>query len=342
MIEFDCIIVGAGLAGLTAARDLQSAGISTLVIESSDRPGGRVKSDLIDGYILDHGFQVFNSGYPHIKNSGILKELGFTPLVKGLTPYRLVGEIKLPADLLAPFLRGVFLTDPSQVDHKVRRKIYTSFLRGRTGLVRGGAGSFSERFAQPVTDIHYGETVHRIEGQSVMTDHAMYTAREIIVATDPVTATQLLPEIDVVTMNTSTTWYHVSDVDVPKANRFAVNIRGALINSIAISDVAPSYAPEGKQLFSSTSLAIVSESEIRRELARIWGRDTSKWELIARYEIKQSLPIHPEGKPLFSPVQLREGLFVVGDHRGYPSQQGAMESGKRAARLIIERALQAH
>ena len=115
MIEFDCIIVGAGLAGLSAARDLQSAGISTLVIESSDRPGGRVKSDLIDGYILDHGFQVFNSGYPHIKNSGLLKELGFTPLVKGLTPYRLVGEIKSPADLMRPFLRGVFLTDPSHV-----------------------------------------------------------------------------------------------------------------------------------------------------------------------------------------------------------------------------------
>jgi len=63
--------------------------------------------------------------------------------------------------------------------------------------------------------------------------------------------------------------------------------------------------------------------------------------LIARYEIKQSLPIHPEGKPLFSPVQLREGLSVVGDHRAYPSQQGAMESGKRAARLIIGRVLQA-
>jgi len=339
MIEADCIVIGAGFAGLAAARDLQSAGISTLVIESTDRPGGRVKSDLIGGYILDHGFQVFNSGYPHIKNTGLLNELGFIPLVRGVTPYRLVARVSSPSDLVKPFLRGVFLADPSQVDHKVRRTIYKSFLRGRAGLVQSGAGSFSDRYAEPVADIHYGETVHSIDGQFISTDHATYSARNIIVATDAITATQLLSELDVVRMNSSTTWYHVSDHEVPRAGRFAVSRSGPLINSIAISDVAPTYAPVGKQLFSSTSLTLASESEIRRELSRMWGRDTSKWEFVARYEIKKSLPVHPEGKPLFSPVAIREGLFVVGDHRAYPSQQGAMESGKRAARTIIEQAL---
>ncbi len=337
MSEFDCIVIGAGLAGLAAARDLQSAGVATLVLEGSDRPGGRVKSDLIDGYRLDHGFQVFNSGYPHIKNTGLLKELGFTPFVKGLIPFRVVGKIASPSDLITPFLRGVFLTNPSQVDHKVRREIYRSFLHGRAGLLRAGAGSFTDALAAPISDIHYGETAHRIDGQSVTTDYATYSARHIVVATDPVTATQLLPEIEVVRMNSSTTWYHISDEPIPNGSRFAVNLHGALINSVAISDIQPSYAPAGKQLFSSTSLNIVSESEIRRDLSNIWGRDTTRWELIGRYEIRQSLPVHPQGKPLYSAVQLEEGLFVIGDHRAYPSQQGAMESGKRAARKIIER-----
>jgi protoporphyrinogen oxidase len=341
LIECDCIVIGAGLAGLAAAKDLQSAGLTTLVLEASDRSGGRVKSDLIDGYTLDHGFQVFNSGYPHIKNTGLLKPLGFTPFVKGLIPFRIVGPITSTSDLITPFLRGVFLTDPSKVDHKVRREIYLSFLRGRAGLVRYGAGSFSAALAAPISDIHYNETVHGIDGQIVTTDQARYSARHIVVATDPVTATQLLPEIDVVRMNSSTTWYHTSDEAIPHGSRFAVNLNGALINSVAISDIQPGYAPAGRQLFSSTSLTVVSESEIRRDLAKIWGRDTSKWELVARYEIKQSLPVHPEGKPLYSPVEVRDGLFVVGDHRAYPSQQGAMESGKRAARKIIERELQA-
>ena len=52
----DVLIVGAGLAGLNAAIQLQAAGRSVTVIEASDRAGGRVASDHIDGYIFDRGF----------------------------------------------------------------------------------------------------------------------------------------------------------------------------------------------------------------------------------------------------------------------------------------------
>ena len=335
--NFDCIVIGAGLAGLTAARYLQSAGIETLVIESSDRPGGRAKSDLIDGFTLDHGFQVINPTYPNIRNSGVMDSLEFTPIVKGLIPFRLVDGASKLSDLMTPFLRGVFLTEPSHVSLRVRFEIYKSFLQGRPGLVDGGASAFSSALARPVTDIHYGETAHRIEEQSVITDHGTYQARFIIIATDPVTATQLTPEVGVVRMHQSTTWYHSTDIQISGASRFAVSKSGSLINSIAISDLVKSYAPAGKQLFSSTSLLPISESEVRRELARIWKVDTSAWEFVARYEIKKSLPEHPAGKPLYSAVQIKDSLYVAGDHRGYPSQQGAMESGKRAARLIIER-----
>ena len=60
----DVLVVGAGLAGLSAAIHLQNAGRSVTVIESSDRAGGRVTSDHIDGYICDRGFQLINSKYP--------------------------------------------------------------------------------------------------------------------------------------------------------------------------------------------------------------------------------------------------------------------------------------
>ncbi|MEL6926508.1 MAG: oleate hydratase, partial [Bacteroidota bacterium] len=53
------IIVGAGLAGLTAANYLQQKGHEVKILEASDRVGGRVKTDQHEGFLLDHGFQVF-------------------------------------------------------------------------------------------------------------------------------------------------------------------------------------------------------------------------------------------------------------------------------------------
>jgi len=64
----EVIIIGAGLAGLTAAKLLKEAGRSVLVLEASDGVGGRVRTDEIDGYLLDRGFQVFLTAYPEAKN----------------------------------------------------------------------------------------------------------------------------------------------------------------------------------------------------------------------------------------------------------------------------------
>jgi len=76
-MNFDCIVIGAGLAGITAARDLESTGKNVLLIEASDDVGGRLRSDRIDGFILDRGFQVINPKYPQIKRSKLIKELDF-------------------------------------------------------------------------------------------------------------------------------------------------------------------------------------------------------------------------------------------------------------------------
>lgn len=71
------VVIGAGLAGLSAALTLQEAGAEVTVLESSDRVGGRVASDLIDGFILDRGFQLINLNYPEIKRWGIGEYLSF-------------------------------------------------------------------------------------------------------------------------------------------------------------------------------------------------------------------------------------------------------------------------
>tara|TARA_R110001632_G_scaffold169592_1_gene288570 strand:- start:1486 stop:2745 length:1260 start_codon:yes stop_codon:yes gene_type:complete len=57
-------IVGAGVSGLVAAKILEDYGFSPCIIEATDRPGGRVKTDVVNGYQLDHGFQVLLTEYP--------------------------------------------------------------------------------------------------------------------------------------------------------------------------------------------------------------------------------------------------------------------------------------
>ena len=57
-------IIGAGISGLIAALELEKNGCHPTIIEASDSVGGRVKTDVIEGYQLDHGFQVLLTSYP--------------------------------------------------------------------------------------------------------------------------------------------------------------------------------------------------------------------------------------------------------------------------------------
>ena len=58
------IVVGAGLAGLACAQRLHRAGVEVVVLEASDGVGGRVRTDVVDGYRCDRGFQLLNPSYP--------------------------------------------------------------------------------------------------------------------------------------------------------------------------------------------------------------------------------------------------------------------------------------
>ena len=62
------IIIGAGIAGLTAAIELEKAGFKPTILEGSDSIGGRVKTDKVGEYLLDHGFQVLLTAYPEAQH----------------------------------------------------------------------------------------------------------------------------------------------------------------------------------------------------------------------------------------------------------------------------------
>ena len=79
----DVIVVGAGVAGLCCARELHAAGLDVLVLERGDGAGGRVRTDEVDGFLLDRGFQVLLTAYPEARRVLDYERLGLRPFESG-------------------------------------------------------------------------------------------------------------------------------------------------------------------------------------------------------------------------------------------------------------------
>ncbi|MEU8390834.1 FAD-dependent oxidoreductase [Micromonospora sp. NPDC048842] len=113
LAETDVVIVGGGLAGLAAARRLHRAGVPWRLVEAEGRLGGRVATDVVDGHLIDRGFQVLNTAYPRL---GTLLDTGqldlgyFTSGVlvrKGDRLLRLVNPLREPTGGPGTALAGV-------------------------------------------------------------------------------------------------------------------------------------------------------------------------------------------------------------------------------------------
>ncbi|MFJ3334613.1 NAD(P)/FAD-dependent oxidoreductase [Streptomyces sp. NPDC086766] len=161
----DVLVIGAGVAGLACARDLLAGGLDVRVLEASDGVGGRMRSDRVDGFVVDRGFQVFNTSYPQVRRRLTLRDLRLRPFTPGVLihtdrgrlrftdptrrpgtlPDLLPGRLAGPRDLLAlGALSGRDLLGP--VEWVKRSEDRTT----RTALAAAGfSDAFVERFFRP-------------------------------------------------------------------------------------------------------------------------------------------------------------------------------------------------
>jgi phytoene dehydrogenase-like protein len=112
-MQHDVLVIGAGLAGLTAALELYRAGKKVLILEATDQVGGRVATELVDGYCLDVGFQVLLTAYPETKKYLNYGQLGLQNFGAGAIilhkgkRHLLADPLRHPAHVLSSLLAPV-------------------------------------------------------------------------------------------------------------------------------------------------------------------------------------------------------------------------------------------
>lgn len=415
-MDTDVIVIGAGLAGLQSARRLEGDGFGVTVIEADDAVGGRIRTDRVDGFRCDRGFQVLNPAYPAVRR-GIdipaleLQDFGVGAIVRtGETtttlahplrhPRHLAATLRSPlapaSDLLAlarwigptllragaasqatrdetlrasfdavgltgrlrrdvldTFLAGVLADSSGDASANYVRLLVRSFALGVPGLPRAGMQALPEQLASQLAGPVRLQTAARelretTDGVQVITDDGTLRARAAIVALGPQHLAELTSLPAPETHGLTTWWFRATGR--PRTGPFLLldashpdgGPAGPIWNTAVISEVAPSYAPPGQHLVQATTLlgrpdGRASEAEVRRDLARLYGTPTDRWEVLARHVVPHTLPAQPPPLADRRTTWMSERVLVAGDHRETASIQGALVSGDRGGRAVRSR-----
>ncbi|GGG20686.1 oxidoreductase [Rhodococcoides trifolii] len=241
--------------------------------------------------------------------------------------------------VLEPFLAGVLADDTGTTSAAYVRLLIRSFVLGTPAVPRDGMRALPAQLAAGLS--RPAETSVKVLGVDdgvVRTEAGSINARAVVVATDVRDASDLGVVPSGSAMNGLTTWWFSTPAGMPQDRLLVVDgDRGPVVNTAVMSATAPSYAPAGRDLVQVTTLAAagLTDDAALAQARRLWGVDTSEWNLLVRHDVTRALPKSTPPLQARQPVDLGDGLFVCGDHRDTPSIQGALVSGRRAASAVI-------
>ncbi|WP_221088132.1 NAD(P)/FAD-dependent oxidoreductase [Deinococcus aquaedulcis] len=408
---YDVLVVGGGLAGLTAARALDRAGKRVRVLDAAPQVGGRVQSRALDGFTLDAGYQVLFPAYPAVRRWLDLDALNLVPLppaavirrgaqadvvgwplgdpgalggtlltralstrdkarvlalalrLRGPAPWTLLRGPDEPTEgylrrfgfsdsaldqFFRPFFGGIFLRRDLSTSARLFRYYFRMLLDGGAALPAEGMGALTAQLAQGLK-VTLNVQAQRLtpHGASVTvgTTAGDLEARQVIVATDPDTAARLTGEATGRGHLSGTYLHYAAPAALDRERRLLLNAAGGLIqNAHWLSNAVPGRAPEGQHLLTVTVLGLPGagddalDAQVRGELATWYGEAavrSLRTLLVERIHHAQ-YPQPPEYAATLAGHATRlSGVLLAGEVTAMSSIQGAMESGEKAAAIVL-------
>lgn len=250
---------------------------------------------------------------------------------------------------LRPWLGGIFLERELATPAAMLFFVYRMFSLGYAALPAGGMQRIPEQLAAALgadAVVLRARVAWAGSGAVELLDGSLVPARHVVLATEREEATRLVDEIG------GAAWRSVINVQWAAARSplggrpwLWLNGRGrGLINNLVVpTDVAAGYAPAGQALVSATVLGAApdDDGELTRalglELAERFGQEVWSWRPLAVRRIRRALPVLGRLGTGQGPCELRDRLWVCGDHRASASIEGAMASGEAVAKAILAR-----
>ena len=243
---------------------------------------------------------------------------------------------------LEPFFRGILLDPELRVSSRMTELTFKYFSEGTACLPREGMEAIPRQLANklPLNRLHFGTPVERVEpGVIDLAEGRRLTAAAVVVAVDGANAARLYPEIPEPSFQWTTALYFDLP-DLPPGGRWLhlcpADPDFAPINNVAFpSAVRGNYAPPKRHLACVNLRQPAEPEDIRDLLRRLFGDASEEWRFLHRYDIPQALPFRLPLEPPYLPEEQQRGLLFAGDHRGLPSLNGALASGRRAAVTLL-------
>ena len=386
---------------------LTQHGVECRVVEAADDVGGRVRTDAVDDFLLDRGYQVVLTQVPELhfqldvaalalqrydsgavvrvndkfhrvadprRRPGLALATLTAPIASFADDLRLAALVvdvlrTEPRALLRrpdtttaealrrrgfsdtmierfwrPLFAGIQLDPDLEVSSRRFEVVLAMLAEGAVAHPSAGIAALPRQLAStlPAGTVECNAAVERIDGTRVHVDDGrVIDARAVVVATDGPAAARLLRVPDPGSRSESCVYFGADAAPLP--DRMIVldgSRRGPVNNLAVVSNVAPSYAPEGRALIAAVAPGAIAgpddelQSATRRQLREWFGAAVDGWTHLRTYRVQHA---HPDQRPGFSPkqrVRFGNGMYVCGDHRDTASQQGALYSGRRAASAV--------
>jgi phytoene dehydrogenase-like protein len=243
---------------------------------------------------------------------------------------------------LRPLFAGITLDPELAVTSRFTEFVFRMLSEGYGAVPSRGMGQIGSQLADrlPEGAIWFNSPVESVDEHSVtLASGETVDAEAVVVATDMDSAEKLVgtPALG---WNGVTTWWFAADSPPYQDPILFLNGTGSgAINNVAVlSNVSPHYAPADKALIAASSpgqSSTADERQVRDELTSWFGPEVADWELLRVDAIERSQPRHLPGEAVPAPVKLESGIWVAGDHRQNPSINGALQSGRAAARSVL-------